>query len=396
MAASQKPDRSRLLIYSHDSFGLGHLRRCRTLAHALVDAYKGLSVLIITGSPIIGQFDFKARVDFVRIPGIIKLRNGDYTSLGLHIDLEDTLALRESIILHTAQVFAPDVFLVDKEPTGLRGEVLSTLKMLQDTPTRCVLGLRDVMDDPDLLRVEWEQKQVAEVLANLYDELWVYGPKLMGNPLEGALDTRLLDKKMVYTGYLERSLPEHVDTTLVDIPDYPYILVTPGGGGDGIEMVDWVLRAYESSVQPCKAVLVLGPFMPLSERDAFIQRGEPLEQVTILTFTPNLELLMQRARAVIAMGGYNTFCEILSFDRPALIVPRSRPRREQLIRARKAEALGLVSVLDPATVETTAEAMTQAIQALLTQSQPSQQTTAPLLNGLKQVALHFANPVIPA
>jgi predicted glycosyltransferase len=26
----------RILIYSHDSFGLGHLRRCRAIAHALV------------------------------------------------------------------------------------------------------------------------------------------------------------------------------------------------------------------------------------------------------------------------------------------------------------------------------------------------------------------------
>ena len=28
---------TRILIYSHDTFGLGHLRRCMTIAHALVD-----------------------------------------------------------------------------------------------------------------------------------------------------------------------------------------------------------------------------------------------------------------------------------------------------------------------------------------------------------------------
>ena len=60
----------RLLIYSHDSFGLGHLRRCRAIAHDLVDRFRGLSVLILSGSPIIGSFDFKARVDFVRVPGV--------------------------------------------------------------------------------------------------------------------------------------------------------------------------------------------------------------------------------------------------------------------------------------------------------------------------------------
>ncbi|MFC6668860.1 glycosyltransferase family protein [Marinobacterium aestuariivivens] len=172
----------RLLIYSHDSFGLGHLRRCRALAHALVEAYKDLSVLILTGSPIIGRFDFKARVDFVRIPGVIKLHNGDYTSLALHIDLADTLALRESIILHTTRVFAPDIFLVDKEPLGLKGEVHSTLKMLHETPTRTILGLRDVMDAPELLTEEWRNKGVFGELERLYDELWVYGTRAMGNP----------------------------------------------------------------------------------------------------------------------------------------------------------------------------------------------------------------------
>src|SRR3974390_1708670 len=117
----------RILIYSHDTFGLGHLRRCRAIAHALVERYKQLSVLILSGSPIIGSFDFRTRVDFVRVPGVIKLRNGEYTSLNLHIDIEETLALRASIVRHTAEIFDPDLFIVDKEPLGLRGEVQSTL-----------------------------------------------------------------------------------------------------------------------------------------------------------------------------------------------------------------------------------------------------------------------------
>src|SRR5258708_22318974 len=59
----------RILIYSHDTMGLGHLRRCRTIAHSLVEKFKHVSVLILSGSPIIGSFDFRARVDFVRVPG---------------------------------------------------------------------------------------------------------------------------------------------------------------------------------------------------------------------------------------------------------------------------------------------------------------------------------------
>ena len=105
---------SRVLIYSHDTFGLGHLRRCREIAHDLVDRDDEISVLILSGSPIIGSFDFRSRVDFVRVPGVIKLRNGEYTSLNLKIALEQTLAIRASIIRHTAEIFEPDLFMAVK------------------------------------------------------------------------------------------------------------------------------------------------------------------------------------------------------------------------------------------------------------------------------------------
>jgi len=147
----ERLDNARILIYSHDSFGLGHLRRCRAIAHAIVDRYKGVSVLILSGSPIIGSFDFRARVDFVRIPGVIKLHDGEYQSLGLHIDVEQTMEMRASIIRQTALSFRPDLFLVDKEPLGLKGEVLATLEMLKAMGTTLVLGLRDIMDEPSLL-----------------------------------------------------------------------------------------------------------------------------------------------------------------------------------------------------------------------------------------------------
>ena len=157
----------RVLIYSHDSFGLGHLRRCRAIANSLVDADPAVSILILSGSPIIGSFDFRSRVDFVRVPGVIKLRNGEYVSLNLHIDIDETLAMRSSIIRHTADIFDPDLLLVDKEPLGLRGEVRDTLDLLQRRGTALILGLRDVMDDPEALESEWERKQAVRPWPNI-------------------------------------------------------------------------------------------------------------------------------------------------------------------------------------------------------------------------------------
>ncbi|HEX3209027.1 MAG TPA: glycosyltransferase, partial [Geminicoccaceae bacterium] len=338
---------TRLLIYSHDSFGLGHLRRCRAIAHHLVETYRHLSVLILSGSPIIGSFDFKSRVDFVRVPGVIKLRNAEYTSLQLHIDIEQTLAMRSSIIQHTADIFDPHLFLVDKEPLGLRGEVRSTLESLKRRGVPCVLGLRDVMDEPASLVEEWERKGVFPALDELYDAIWVYGLPEIFDPLSEIPRMDRLADKLSFTGYLRREASE-ASPPFPDqeLPEPGYILVTTGGGGDGEDLTDWVIRAYEHDPGlETRALLVFGPFMPAEQRAAFHDRVAHDPRLSAVTFEAHVEPLFERAAAVVAMGGYNTFCEILSFGKRALIVPRTRPRMEQQLRAERAARVGLVRML---------------------------------------------------
>jgi predicted glycosyltransferase len=383
---AERLDHARILIYSHDSFGLGHLRRCRSIAHSLIGRYKGVSVLILSGSPIIGSFDFKARVDFVRLPGVIKLKDGEYTSLGLHIDLDLTMSMRESIIYHTAAIFKPDIFLVDKEPTGLKGEVVSTLEMLRAGGTINVLGLRDVMDEASTLKAEWERKNVLPVLEDLYHDIWVYGLKEMGNPVESLGLSDSVKQKISYTGYLDREIPDDRNWIAPVNIDDPYILITAGGGGDGVEMIDWVISAYETDPHiPHRAIIVTGPFMQPVNQQEFHDRCEALDKVEIITFDTHMELLMERAVGVVAMGGYNTFCEILSLDKPALIVPRSVPRQEQLIRASRAARLGLVSMLDPS-IGSEPALMAAALYLLPDQKPPSENTVPGMLDGHDNVA----------
>ena len=377
---------ARVLIYSHDSFGLGHLRRCRAIAHSLVDQNKNMSVIILTGSPIIGSFNFRARVDFVRIPGVIKLRSGDYTPLSLLIDIDETLAMRESIIKHTAEIFNPDIFIVDKEPLGLRGEVRETLEMLRERGTQLVLGLRDIMDEPASLAPEWERKNAVPALRDLYDAIWVYGLPQICDPLEGIDLPKSVLHKMTYTGYLRRSLPQEPSpvTPLLKI-EAPYLLVTTGGGGDGEDVIDWVLRAYENDrKQPHPALLVLGPFMQSERQAEFLQRAAQLDNVEAITFDAQLETLMDRAVGVVAMGGYNTFCEILSFDKRSLIIPRTKPRMEQYLRAAKAKEIGLSAMLeDDGTRDW--KAMATALRHLPQQALPSEVIVPGLLDGLDNV-----------
>jgi predicted glycosyltransferase len=356
------------------------------IANALVERHKGFSVLILSGSPIIGSFDFRARVDFVRVPGVIKLRNGEYTSLSLHISLDQTLELRESIIRHTANVFDPDLFIVDKEPLGLHGEVAGTLAMLKARGTALVLGLRDVMDEPSLLAPEWEHKRVMPALRDIYDEIWIYGRPEVYDPLAGVNAPPAVRDKMVFTGYLRRSLPAGSPAAdAAALLDKPYILVTPGGGNDGEELVDWVIAAYEHHAPPsCAALVVFGPFMPPEIQARFKDRITRLDLVTAITFDAHFEHLMAGARGVVAMGGYNTFCEILSFDRPAILCPRTVPRLEQMVRAQEAERLGLVKLL-PVDQSGDPAVMAQALNELSRQPPPSDRMSPELLDGLEVV-----------
>jgi predicted glycosyltransferase len=350
-----------------------------------VEAYDHLSVLILSGSPIIGSFDFRPRVDFVRVPGMIKLSNGEYTSHALDIAPEKTLELRAAVIRETARIFDPDLFLVDKEPLGLRGEVRSTLKMLRTQGTQIVLGLRDVMDDPDALQPEWKRKRAQPALRDLYDDIWVYGLPQICDPLAGIDLADSVRRKMTYTGYLRRHVHTLPGAASSLVGTEPYILVTPGGGGDGDAMVDWVVRAYESDpAQPYRALIVFGPFMQRDQQQAFRERIERLPNVGAITFYNQMETLIAGATGVIAMGGYNTFCEILSFDKPAIIVPRTRPRMEQSIRAARAQELGLVRMLDPDDGRPS-RVMATAIRQLPLQSRPSDVVVPGLLDGLDNV-----------
>jgi len=378
----------RTLLYSHDTFGLGHLRRSRTIAMALTQADPACSALIVTGSPIAGRFDFAERVDHVRLPGVVKLPDGSYSSLNLAVPIDEMVTLRGSIIEATARAFDPDVAIVDKEPWGFRHELASTLEHLKKRGARLVLGIRDVLDDDDALVAEWARKNAMEALERYYDEIWIYGIPELHEPLEGLDLSPSLRRRVRYTGYLRREAPDWPAETGTEIPEAPYVLVTTGGGGDGASLIDWVLRAYEEDpALRTRALIVYGPFMPADSRQIFEERVARLDgRVSAIGFHPRFERLLIEARGVVAMGGYNTFCEILSTDQPAIIVPRVRPRREQAIRAAAAERLGLVRMLLPERDGDGAQIMAEAIKALAYQRRPSQMRLPGLMDGLDSIA----------
>ncbi|HKJ65145.1 MAG TPA: glycosyltransferase [Desulfopila sp.] len=340
-----------ILMYSHDTYGLGHIRRTMAIASHLQDA--NTNILILTGSPIAGRFAFPEQVDFVRIPGMIKKTNDEYRSLSIRIDATHALKIRTDIIKATAKTFQPDLFIVDKEPLGLKREVLPTLKWLKRNcpDTKAILGLRDVLDESSVVCADWRKKGVYRYLDSLYDEIWVYGDQDIYDPIKQYKLPENIQHKVVFTGYISRNQIDmetgrKIRKQFRIFDDETFILVTTGGGGDGSEVLENYLDLHDKFPEslPFKSVVITGPFMPRKTREQLRKRARRYG-IKLLPFHPHLEELMKAADLVISMGGYNTVCEILTQRTPALIIPRESPRQEQLIRAERMRARGLIDYI---------------------------------------------------
>ncbi len=339
-----------ILMYSHDTWGLGHIRRTMAIANHILDPK--INVLILTGSPIVGRFDFPEGVDFVRIPGMIKKTNEFYMPHSIRVDVRHAMTIRQDIIAATARAFQPHLFIVDKAPLGLKSEVVPTLEWFKkESPeSQVVLGLRDIMDDAEGTMAEWREKNIYQVLAELYTEIWVYGEQSLYDPCTEYQMGRDITDKTIFTGYIPRYVPRpslagRIRKGYGVRPDEKLVLLTTGGGGDGFEILDAYLTMLEQAGKtPFKTALVAGPFLHNEKYKEIAARAKNCG-VKFCRFLKGIEKVMAAADLVVGMGGYNTICEILSLKKPSLIIPRSTPRHEQEIRAQVMHRKGLLEFI---------------------------------------------------
>ena len=336
----------KILMYSHDSYGLGHLRRTLTLAEAFVERNRDTSALILTGSTVSDAFRLPWGVDIVKLPSAVKVANQVYESSRMSIGFESLKDLRSGLILSAAEAFGPDVFVVDKAPLGMKREVYPTLEYFRDSrpSTLTVLSLRDVLDDPRYIRRHWKEGRIAEAIEEFYDLMLVYGPREVYDPLpEYGLSEEALDRSH-YVGYIGRNPAPETDSYSPFRPGY--VLVTAGGGGDGFHLIENYLQCLKGTEPSFESLVVTGPLMDDGAKREIEHLARGL-RVRVMEFRPDMDRLVQWAGAVVTMGGYNTTVELLAARKSALIVPRVEPRVEQLIRAERLSDLGLVEMIHP-------------------------------------------------
>jgi predicted glycosyltransferase len=289
--------------------------------------------------------------DCLTLPALRKEPTGACSPRYLDIMLHEVVRLRARAIATALDVFRPDVLIVDHLPRGALQELDATLSdVRQRGQCRCVLGLRDILDHPTRVREEWAMADNEGAIRDYYDAVWLYGDPAVYDPVREYGWSPAVAAKAVYTGYLDsRSLPSG-DTDAADQPlaralkqKARLVLCMVGGGQDGADLA----LAFARCRFPAEVlgVVLTGPFMPAEVQHRLHTLAGKQPRLRVLGYVANPEPLLRRAERVIAMGGYNSVYELLSWEKHALIVPRSQPRHEQCIRAERLAALGLLDMV---------------------------------------------------
>jgi len=342
-----------MMAYSHDGFGLGHLRRNTNIAARFVQDVPGSNVLLMIGCPRGAFFESPPGVDFIKVPSIVKVDTGLHRPLNLRINLKKMKALRGSTIQKVAEVFQPDVFLVDHLPAGIWGELLPTLQMLREreNPARVFLGMRDIIDEPSVARELWHRDDIYQAIRNYYDEVLIYGCRnLFDTAGQFGLDAEL-PGRFTYCGYVcsgERYKTREEMRDQLRLGKEKLIVITAGGGRDAYPMLQACLDAFRllGKSVPFEAIVIAGPLMPPEEKERLEKEASGLKVSVLSQVFKNLDYI-NAADLVITMAGYNSLVEVLQLRKKSLVIPRLGPSAEQVMRAKLFEERGLIDVIYP-------------------------------------------------
>ena len=317
----------RVFLCSHDGYGLGHLRRNTLIAAATRAAYRTLQTTLVTGVAVDPGWTDGRGVNVLRMPAVLKDAEGIYRGHGM--DAADALNIRERLFRSAVATEQPDLILVDRHPYGTGGELRRGLELAAAQGAVLVLGLRDVLDQPGVVRAEFAGPGWDGV-PDLFDEVLVYGsPSFVDHEREYGLPVC-----PSYCGWVTDSAPpvQRVPRTMA---------VAAGGGGDGADVVRLAVGLVRRR-PGWSGVVVAGPY-------ADARNSLPDDVATRLRVAADVRAcagLFASAEAVVQMAGYNSTYEALRAGSRPILAPRRWPRREQAIRASRLACWGLADVVD--------------------------------------------------
>ena len=350
-----------VLIYAQDSTGLGHVRRCATIAKALLERRPDTAVVLATKSRWPASFGLGPRFDFLKLPS--QVTQAAATPIESDAELAAVRGLRRAYLREAVTHLRPRLILVDNEPLGFGGDMVEALDVAP-RETRLVFGMRDVVDDPDRTARRWAEVGALEALRQRFDRTIIYGHPDLFDTLGTYELPAEVRTRAVYNGYICAPRDD------VDIERFrereglagqPFILVTGGGGGDAISMLSMTIEAARQMDPRPRLLLVTGPLMSPEDRAVVTERAR--QDGHIVRTEVDLLAALTAADAVVTMGGYNTLVEAMMIGRRPIVLPRATHKLEQFMRAQAFEAHGLVRCLGPQ--QASPDVLARAIEAEL-------------------------------
>jgi predicted glycosyltransferase len=379
----------RIMMYSQDGFGLGHMRRTSSIASQITQRRADVALLTLADSRLGHFFETGQNHDYLKLPSILKAGPGDWRAVNLPLPFADVRALRQDLIRSAVQSYQPHLLLVDHMPHGAMGELIPTLEALKESnaDTKVVLGLRDILDAPEVVRRRWQVEGAYEAIENYYDMVLVYGRRDVFDLAQQYGFSPTISERLRYCGYVctpnvarytARARAKYLAGAA---PNTRLIVAMAGGGADGYPMMRMLLDALPAiqAEQPCILVLITGPFMPPELRRDLEARARGRPARVSMSVSDTLSYI-DAADLVVAMAGYNTTMEILRSGRRAILIPRAGPSAEQRMRTQRFAARGWVEMIDPDDLH--ADTVARSVLKTLRSGVPSVEQDRPDLGGL--------------
>ena len=345
----------RLLVYSHDTFGLGNIRRMLAICKHVKASIKDLSILIVSGSPMLQSFRVEPGIDYIKLPCLKRTEWGELGVRFLGLEVSEIVQLRRALILSTVMSYRPEVVFVDKKPDGLAGELEPSLRHIKCSlmNTRLHLLLRDILDSPRVTVDDWTHHGYFNILRWYYDDILVLGDRKIFDVSREYQFPWGLREKVHHYGYVQREFPQRSRLEIrkdLGVEDTEsLVLVTTGGGEDGFEILAASLAATRNLGKrlAVKTLLVTGPELGADKSAVIRGIARSRGDLQVIEFTDDLMSYMHAADVVISMAGYNTICELLTLGKRSIAIPRVKPVEEQRLRAERLAGLRGFRVILP-------------------------------------------------
>jgi len=355
------------MLYSQHVLGIGHFFRSMEIARAL----HGHEVMFVEGGDPLVDFTTPPHVRRFFLPSL--MMDADFKSMEARSgSLDEIKKVRMGLFLDAFLDFNPHVLITELFPFGrrqFRFELMPVLQAIrnQRMSTRVVCSLRDILVEK-AKQSEYE-RWVLDILNTHYDLLLIHSdPRII------SLDETFtqMDKILVpihYTGFVTRPIP-----AVGKLPGRRVIVASSGGGKVGTDLLEAAIQAVQSMTDRSVCLKVfLGPFMDEGEKGLLVKLAGADPRTTLHPFSSDFLSELMASDLSISMAGYNTCMDILSAGVKAIVYPFPQ-NREQALRARRLETLGLLKVIR----EVDSESLEVSIREALAETFPGASPRKPL------------------